>query len=387
MTLWLSADDAPVARQSEHVLGDEVALDVGGAAVDRRALREPVRPLERRRPSTAPSSPSGISAAGPTSSTSSATSRTNRSDATTRRYGLRRELRDRAVERDAREPRADGGIVDARGSRRARTAVARPAFGRRRARRCNTPSQPRRGVDRLAELGGRGDRVRGRRPIAHAVFGGERARRDRPALVDGAEAVVVGHAGVVEEHEVGPLAAERADALDLDTRTVERHEEHRDPLVLRDLGVGAGGEHHELAEVRAGREHLLAGDAPLVAVAHGTRADGGGVGSAVGLGVPEARLDRVPACTPSAISARSASLPNWRTTCITSECDPVTGNNGPTRSACSDANDRRAHGVERVARRTVGEPRFEPPARRERALVLGHEAVALVTLARERRRR
>ena len=75
---------------------------------------------------------------------------------------------------------------------------------------------------------------------AAAALVDERHPHDVPAAVDLADAERVGHAHVAVEGRVGALAAERVHRLDLDAGRVERHEEHREALVLRDLGVRCG---------------------------------------------------------------------------------------------------------------------------------------------------
>ena len=74
---------------------------------------------------------------------------------------------------------------------------------------------------------------------------------------------------VVEEDDVRALARQRVHRLDLDTRLVELHEEHREPRVLRDVRVGAGEEEDVVGDVGVGREHLLTVHHPPVAVARG----------------------------------------------------------------------------------------------------------------------
>ena len=54
--------------------------------------------------------------------------------------------------------------------------------------------------------------------------------------------------------------------------------------MLGHVGVGAGEEDAPLGPVGGRRPHLLAGDHPLVAVAHGAGGDGGQVGAGLGLG-------------------------------------------------------------------------------------------------------
>ena len=109
-----------------------------------------------------------------------------------------------------------------------------------------------------------------RRPLVH-----QRREGDRPAAVDVAEAVVVGHADVVEEHlvEARP-AGHLAQRPHLDARCVHVDDEAGEALVLRLVGVGAADDLADVAVVGAGGPHLLAGDDPLVAVALGPASAG-----------------------------------------------------------------------------------------------------------------
>ena len=75
-----------------------------------------------------------------------------------------------------------------------------------------------------------------------------------------------GHAHVGVEGDVGAFTAERVHRCDLDAGRVHRHEEHREALVLRLLGIGAGQQEDVVRLVRHRREHLLPVDHPLVAV-------------------------------------------------------------------------------------------------------------------------
>ena len=59
------------------------------------------------------------------------------------------------------------------------------------------------------------------------------------------------------------------------------------PRCLADLGIGAGEEEDVLREVCATREHLLAVDDPVVAVADGAGLRGSDVRARLGLGVSE----------------------------------------------------------------------------------------------------
>ena len=63
------------------------------------------------------------------------------------------------------------------------------------------------------------------------------------------------------------------------------HEQERDALVLRHVGVGAGEHEDPVGEVAGRRPDLLAVDHPLVAVERGPAAEVAEVGAGVGLGV------------------------------------------------------------------------------------------------------
>ncbi len=120
---------------------------------------------------------------------------------------------------------------------------------------------------------------------------GQRHRHDVPSAVDLADAERVGHAHAGVEGCVRAFAAHRVHRVDLDPRCVERHQEHREALVLGELGIGPGQQEHVGGFVGQGGEHLLAVDHPFVAVAHRTRLGRGDVGAGVGLGVPEGEDD------------------------------------------------------------------------------------------------
>ncbi len=122
-----------------------------------------------------------------------------------------------------------------------------------------------------------------------AVLDVERFPDHRPAVVHLAEAVLVVDADVAVVDDVRPVAVDGADALDLDARRVERHQEHGEALVFRRIGIGVGDEEDVLTVVRAGGEHLGAVDDPGVAVAHRAGLAGRDVGAALGLGVAEAQ--------------------------------------------------------------------------------------------------
>ncbi len=112
----------------------------------------------------------------------------------------------------------------------------------------------------------------------------ERRVGDLPAVVDAADDVVLGAAGVVEEHlaELG-RAVGLGDAADLDAGLAHRHQQVRDALVLGRVGIGAGEQEAVVGVVATGGPHLLAVDDPLVAVEHRRRLQAGQVGAGVGL--------------------------------------------------------------------------------------------------------
>ena len=108
----------------------------------------------------------------------------------------------------------------------------------------------------------------------------ERRQRDVPAFAGVAEAFGVGDANIghVDLVEFG-LARRLHERSHLDARCLHVEDEHRHPLVLDLFGIGAHEDDAEPREVRERRPHLLAVDDPLVAVAHGARAETGDVGA------------------------------------------------------------------------------------------------------------
>jgi hypothetical protein len=113
----------------------------------------------------------------------------------------------------------------------------------------------------------------------------QRGERDLPAVADTPEHVLVRDAGAVEEElvELG-LAGDLAQRADLHALLLHVHQEVGEPLVLGRLGVRARDEHAPLRVLRGARPHLLAGEHPLVAIAHGARLQAGEVRAGVGLG-------------------------------------------------------------------------------------------------------
>ena len=90
---------------------------------------------------------------------------------------------------------------------------------------------------------------------------------------------------------VGALAAERVDRRHREARRARRHQDDRDALVLRRVGIGARGEPDVVGVVGVGREDLLAVDHVVVAVADGARRERGEVGAGAGLGVADAEVE------------------------------------------------------------------------------------------------
>ena len=118
------------------------------------------------------------------------------------------------------------------------------------------------------------------RPLVH-----QRGQGHVPAVVDVTEAVAVGHPHVGEEDlvEAGP-AGHLAQRADLDAGGLHVDDEAGEALVLGQVGVGAGDDLADVAVLGARRPDLLAGDAPLVAVADGPGLQAGQVAAGAGLG-------------------------------------------------------------------------------------------------------
>ena len=114
----------------------------------------------------------------------------------------------------------------------------------------------------------------------------ERPHRDAPAAVDLAHDVRGRGARAVEERLVElAVPGDLHDRPDLDPGLIHRHEQVRQPLVLRRVAVGAAQHEDPLRPVRERRPHLLAVDHPLVAVELGAGLHVGEVGAGVGFGV------------------------------------------------------------------------------------------------------
>jgi hypothetical protein len=105
-----------------------------------------------------------------------------------------------------------------------------------------------------------------------------------PAVVEAAHDVVLGAAGVVEEHLVeltGPVGLD--DGPHLDALLLHGHEQVRDAGVLGGARVGAGQQEDVVGVLGLRGPDLLAVDHPLVAVELGLRLERGEVGAGVGL--------------------------------------------------------------------------------------------------------
>ena len=106
-----------------------------------------------------------------------------------------------------------------------------------------------------------------------------------PAIVDIAEAVIIGHAHFVEEDLIERRATghllERAD---LHVRIFHVDDEAGQSLVLGEIPVGAGDDLTDIGVVRTGGPHLLAGDHPFISIALSFGGQGRKVRSGAGLG-------------------------------------------------------------------------------------------------------
>src|SRR5208337_914091 len=111
---------------------------------------------------------------------------------------------------------------------------------------------------------------------------------DFHALVHLAEPVAVGNPHAIVVADVRALVHEGVDGLDLDTLRLEGHDEHREPLMFRELGIRADKQQHIVGEVRPAGEHLLSIDAPEIAVPRGPRSRREYIRPCSGLGVSEA---------------------------------------------------------------------------------------------------
>ena len=108
----------------------------------------------------------------------------------------------------------------------------------------------------------------------------QRGVGDGPTVVHATDGVVVTDAHVGEEHLVEHRAARHLlERADVDAGLVDVAHEVGDPLVLRDVGIGAGEEHADVGDLRARRPHLLPVDDPLVAVRDRRGGEAGEVGA------------------------------------------------------------------------------------------------------------
>ncbi len=128
-----------------------------------------------------------------------------------------------------------------------------------------------------------------RRGFHRTVLDVERFTHDGPAGVHVSESVLVVDADIAVVDDVGAVAVDGADALDLDARRVERDQKHGEALVLRRIRVGVGDEVDVLAVVCAGGEHLRAVDHPGVTVSHRAGLARGDIRTPFGLGVAQAQ--------------------------------------------------------------------------------------------------
>ncbi len=113
----------------------------------------------------------------------------------------------------------------------------------------------------------------------------------RPALILLADEVAGGNAHVLVVGDVGVGPAEVVDLLVREARRVGRHDDDRDALVLLGLLARAHREPYVVGTTGEAREHLLAVDHVLVAVAHRFGLQRCQVGAGIGLGVPDREVD------------------------------------------------------------------------------------------------
>jgi hypothetical protein len=119
----------------------------------------------------------------------------------------------------------------------------------------------------------------------------ERLGHVGPPAIALADQVLAGHAHVVEPHLVGAHPAPGGDALDVDPRRVERHDQDRDPPMPGRIGVGAAGQPLVAAVLGAGVPDLGAVDHPRVAVQRRRGAERRQVAARIRLGVADGELD------------------------------------------------------------------------------------------------
>ncbi len=118
-----------------------------------------------------------------------------------------------------------------------------------------------------------------------AALGSEAGAGDSPPLPDRTDAVGVGDPDLVEEDLVeGGATRHLTDRPDGDSGRVHVHEEHGESSVLLGRRIGADERLTDVGEVGHRRPDLLAGDHPVVPVAHRLGSDPGEVGARAGFG-------------------------------------------------------------------------------------------------------
>ena len=159
--------------------------------------------------------------------------------------------------------------------------------------------------------------------LHRAVLGVQRFAQHRPAAVDLTEAVAVVDTDVAVVDDVGAVAVDGPDALDLDARRVQRHQEHGEALVFRRIRVGVGDQEDVLAVMRAGGEHLETVDSPALAVTHGAGLLVAMSRPPSGSSVARAQADE-PGDTPGSTSSFNSGDPKLATDRTTIAVVPVT---------------------------------------------------------------
>ena len=116
------------------------------------------------------------------------------------------------------------------------------------------------------------------RPIASAaLFKAERRDHHRRALIDFAQPVAVRDADIAPETGVDAFAVQRLDRLHFKSGLIERHQEHRQALMLLQapcaIGRGSGEHQYIVGIMRAGGPKLLPVHQPI-AIGQAFRAEG-----------------------------------------------------------------------------------------------------------------
>ncbi len=115
----------------------------------------------------------------------------------------------------------------------------------------------------------------------------EQRHRDGPAVVDAADDVLLRAASVgVEDLVELALAGDHLDRTHLDAGLVHRHQQERDALVLRRVGVGASEREDVVGEMAGRGPDLLTVEHPFVTVEFGLEPDVAEIGAGVRFGVP-----------------------------------------------------------------------------------------------------